>query len=164
LIQFFFSKKQTGEAARVRREHGKLLDYGGASVAVVAPQSYSEAYNNNTRGKEHAAVLPLDKFLVTFSQPLKLAGILETKGEEVIQSWISKNADPSMIHKRTAVGRVYPIFTHEFVTRRGVPQNSRYELWLNTYSFTAANMKANVPRPMTMENVRVSLGLFHMSH
>jgi hypothetical protein len=148
---FFF----VGEAARVRREHGKVLDYGAASVAIISPQAYSEEYPDS-KGKEHAAVLPLDKFLRTFGQPAKLATVLEAKGREVLKSWIAKNGTSSSTHRRSAVSRVYPIFSHEFVTRRGMPQNSQYELWLNTYSFTRANMHADIPRAIALENVRVS--------
>jgi hypothetical protein len=120
---FIFIFKKKGEAAAVRREHSKFLDFGPASVALIAPATYAEEYSNS-KGKEHAIVFPLKQFLLMFARPRKLAHELSKRGEEVVSTWIAKNGGKDSQHKRSAVGRVYPIFTHEYTTRRGVPENS----------------------------------------
>jgi hypothetical protein len=138
------------------KSHGRLLDYSLGRVSITAPNPFSSRFPD-AKGKDFVAVVPLDRFVHAFGLCKKMATTLEEKGEGIIEIWKAKNGDKRKAGDRSSVDRVYPLYLHEFVSSRGMPENSGHELWLNTHSFTADNMFATVPRQMQLENVRVNI-------
>jgi hypothetical protein len=119
---------------------------------------YQHQDEDDVRQVDTAAVLPLDRFVVSFGKPKVMAEILASRGGEIIRRWTCHNGKPESLGNRHAVNVTYPLFTYRWTSAAGRREVSCYEIWLNTWAFTGNNMNVRIPPPLTLRDIRVSLG------
>jgi hypothetical protein len=117
---------------------------------------YQHQEEDSNTPVDTAAVLPLDRFVVSFGKPKAMADLLALRGDEIIKRWTCQNAKPECMGGRHAVNATYPLFTYRWVSAAGRREVSAYEIWLNTWAFTGNNMNARIPPPLTYRDIRVS--------
>jgi hypothetical protein len=106
---------------------------------------------------EHMIVLPLDRFLETFSEAEELSNLVEHKTKEEARRWDSINGDPSCAGKRTPTERSFVLFEHCWKLYGKYPHRGVCKLGLTTWGFTQLYRDdTNAPRVRAFD-VKVSL-------
>jgi hypothetical protein len=97
-----------------------------------AMSKYQEAY----RPSEHVALMPADKFLEAFNGNCHvMADFLSKKSQELAQQWQQENKGASMAYQRTAVEKLFSLFSHSWKSSRFREEQSEYQLQLNTFKY-----------------------------
>jgi hypothetical protein len=143
-------------ARKLRNNDRKSNDFSMGYLVM------SVVYNTPTNVKTddqftHMVVMPIDKFLLAFSEPKVMVQIIEGKTNDVIKEWgILNYPTTESVGSRTQTERMFTLFDHQWKTWGRLAQRSECVLQLQTWGYTELYGKDLCPPPMKNYDVKVS--------
>ena len=118
-----------------RKNNRKSLNFASGYVSLSVPVSFAASkFQDAYRPTEHVALLPADKFVEVFNgNCIVMANFLTEKAQELTQTWQEVNKPARMACQRTAVEKLFSLFTHTWKSSRFKDEQSEYQLQLNTF-------------------------------
>ena len=123
--------------------------YGNGSNSGSASSS-----NREPNDFYHCAVMPVEPFLTLMQHPLKLADMLEQKGNDILQEWLSKN-EGVRPEDRQVAEKGWPVVEQSFVQGR-VRYFTEYEMQIQTWLYTEKAKKVAIPERIQLRDCKAS--------
>jgi hypothetical protein len=162
----------------LRKTNRQYLDYGSAGyvgISMKKPKStwkpnsssggankmvFQRRYDGISQTEEekdyhYAALLPSERFLQLFGDPVAFSQRLEQGAEDVMEEWerVNRVLVPT---DRTQAERYYPLHEHSFRGQRNTPEKSVYELQISTFGYTEQSRRVDYPDPIEMRDLKAS--------
>ena len=111
---------------------------------------------------QHMVLLPIDKFLEVFGDPLAMAEAVDQKTNQVIREWFLLNGKADTAGNRTQTERAFTLAEYTWKQYGKIPHRSLYELQFQTWGFT--DLYNNTPSPPAMRQYDVKASMMTASN
>ena len=157
-----------GPAAALHKRNRRYIDYssGLVELSTLKPrpppkQPGKDLFSNSLYQRPekdyfYVALIPADAFLEAFKDPVAFAGLLEERGEHVVQEWPVLNRGKAPLD-RVMAERSFVLHEHHFRGERNSIEVSQYTIQLSTFGYTAAAKQVPTPEPIQMRDLKASL-------